>query len=87
MAATMNGAAALNFKNDLGCLRRGYWADMAVLELPPSLGSRQLLIQMLEGAGECIATVVQGKVAWSKHDSAVPAESSNDPHTGMNGKS
>lgn len=86
-AATINGAAALNFENDLGCLRRGYCADMAVLELPPSLGSHQLLIQMLEGAGECIATVVQGQIAWSKNHSGGTPESMNDPHADMNGKS
>jgi aminodeoxyfutalosine deaminase len=65
-AATLNGAAALNFGGVLGRLRRGYWADLAVFELPGNLGSRQLLSQMLEGAGECIATIVQGKIAWRK---------------------
>ncbi len=65
-AATLNGAAALNFGGVLGRLRRGYWADLAVLELPGNLGARQLPSQVLEGAGECIATIVQGKVAWRK---------------------
>ena len=68
-AATMNGAAALGLGNVLGCLRTGYLADMAVLELPPTLDSGQLLIRLLEGAGDCIATIVAGRVAWSKYDS------------------
>jgi cytosine/adenosine deaminase-related metal-dependent hydrolase len=66
-AATINGAAALHFDHTLGCLRRDYWADMAVLELPATLDSRRLLAQMLDGAGECIATVVRGQIAWSKY--------------------
>ena len=65
-AATLNGAAALNFGGVLGRLRRGYWADLAVLKLPDSTGPRQLTAQMLEGAGECIATIVQGKIVWRK---------------------
>jgi imidazolonepropionase-like amidohydrolase len=66
-AATVNGAAALNYGHTLGLLRNGYSADMAILELPPILDSRQLLSQVLEGAGECIASIVQGRIAWSKH--------------------
>jgi aminodeoxyfutalosine deaminase len=62
--ATLNGSAALNFGGVLGRLRRGYWADLAILELPENTGPRQLLNQVLEGAGECIATVVQGNIAW-----------------------
>jgi cytosine/adenosine deaminase-related metal-dependent hydrolase len=65
-AATLNGASALNFGGVLGRLRRGYWADLTVLGLPDSIGARQLPSQVLEGAGECIATIVQGKVAWQK---------------------
>ncbi len=65
-AATLNGASALGFGGVLGRLRRGYWADMTVLEIPSNLGQRQLLPGILEGAGECIATIVQGKLAWSK---------------------
>jgi len=65
-AATLNGAAALNFGGVLGRLRRGYWADLTVLELPDNVGARQLPSQILEGVGECIATIVQGKVAWRK---------------------
>lgn len=68
-SATLNGAAALRFGGVLGRLRRGYWADLTVLEIPESLGPRQLLTHILEGAGECIATIVQGKVAWSKQSS------------------
>jgi cytosine/adenosine deaminase-related metal-dependent hydrolase len=65
--ATINGAAALNCGDTLGLLRNGYSADMAILELPPSLDSRHLLTKVLEGAGECIATIVCGQIAWSKH--------------------
>jgi len=65
-AATLNGASALGFGGVLGRLRRGYWADLTVLEIPANIGPRQLLSNILEGAGECIATIVQGKVAWSK---------------------
>jgi len=65
-AATLNGAAALNFGGVLGRLRRGYWADMAVLQIPENTGPRQLTAQLLEGAGECIATIVQGKIVWRK---------------------
>jgi cytosine/adenosine deaminase-related metal-dependent hydrolase len=68
-AATLNGAAALNCGGSLGRLRRSYWADMAVFKLPPNLGSRKLLDQILEGAGECIATIVGGRIAWQKSSS------------------
>jgi len=67
--ATLNGASALGFGGVLGRLSRGYWADLTVLEIPANLGSRQLLANILEGAGECIATIVQGKIAWSKETS------------------
>jgi len=86
-AATISGAAALNLDNTLGRLKRGYWADMAVLELPPTLDSRQLLIRMLEGAGECIATIVQGQMAWSKYGFGEAPESVLHPNTDMHGKS
>jgi len=66
--ATLNGAAALGFRGRLGRLRRGHWADMTVLELPESTRARNLTEQILEGAGECIGTVVQGEVAWSRHE-------------------
>jgi aminodeoxyfutalosine deaminase len=65
-AATLNGAAALGSGGTLGRLRRGYWADMTILEVPPELGPRQLLNQILEGAGECIGTIVQGRIAWQR---------------------
>jgi len=71
-AATTNGAAALGLGSVLGCLRSGYWADMAVLELPPTSDSRPLLVRLLEGAGECIATIVGGRLAWSKDSQSVP---------------
>jgi aminodeoxyfutalosine deaminase len=59
-AATINGAAALHYGGVLGRLRRNYWADMAVLEIPNNLEARHLICQILEGAGQCIATIVQG---------------------------
>lgn len=65
-AATLNGAAALNFGGVIGRLRRGYWADLTVLKLPGNVGARQLPSQILEGTGDCIATIVQGKLAWQK---------------------
>ena len=64
--ATLNGAAALRFGGMLGRLRRGYWADMTILGLPRNLSSRNLTSQILEGAGECIATVVRGEVALQR---------------------
>jgi cytosine/adenosine deaminase-related metal-dependent hydrolase len=64
--ATLNGAASLHFGGVLGRLRRGYWADMAVLELPSGMGERNLLAQILEGAGECMATIVGGEVVWAR---------------------
>ena len=74
--ATLNGAAALNFGSVLGRLRRGYWADMAVLRLPEGTGGRNLPAQILEGAGQCIATIVGGEVVWehmSGAESQAPA--------------
>jgi cytosine/adenosine deaminase-related metal-dependent hydrolase len=64
--ATLNGAAALGFGGVLGRLRRGYWADMAVLEIPENLAARNLAAQVLEGAGECVATIVRGATAWRR---------------------
>jgi cytosine/adenosine deaminase-related metal-dependent hydrolase len=63
-AATANGAAALNFGGVLGCVQPGYWADLAVFKLPENTSPRHLPAQILEGAGACIATIVQGKIAW-----------------------
>jgi cytosine/adenosine deaminase-related metal-dependent hydrolase len=64
--ATLNGAVALDFGGVLGRLRRGYWADMTVLRLPENIGDRNVEAQILEGAGECLATIVQGQVVWTK---------------------
>jgi cytosine/adenosine deaminase-related metal-dependent hydrolase len=64
--ATTNGASAMNFGGSLGCLRSGYWADMAVLDLPEEVRGRNLTAQILEGAGECSATIVGGEVVWRK---------------------
>ncbi len=68
--ATVNGAAALGFGGVLGRLRRGCWADMAVLELPEEASAKHLLADLLEGAGECVATIVGGAVAWRKTQGA-----------------
>jgi aminodeoxyfutalosine deaminase len=68
--ATLNGAAALGFGSALGRLRRGYWADMTILRLADDPGPKNLVSQILEGAGECEATVIGGNIAW-RRDSAV----------------
>ncbi len=64
--ATINGAAALGLGRAAGRLRRGAWADMAVLEVPGSFEGKNLTAQLLEGMGECVATIVGGEVAWSR---------------------
>ena len=65
--ATRNGAAAFRYASVLGRLKHGYYADMTVLELPENLKPRQFLSQIMEGAGESIATIVQGQTAWQKY--------------------
>jgi aminodeoxyfutalosine deaminase len=65
-AATLNGAAALGFSGVLGRLDRGYWADMTILALPHDFKPRNALGQILEGAGDCIATIVHGQIEWRK---------------------
>ena len=67
-AASLNGAAALGFKGVLGCLNPGYAADMTILELPHAFKPRHALGQILEGAGDCIATIVHGQIEWRKED-------------------
>jgi cytosine/adenosine deaminase-related metal-dependent hydrolase len=64
--ATLNGAVALEFGGVLGRLRRGFWADMTILSLPDDITERNLLPQILEGAGECLATIVQGEIVWAR---------------------
>jgi aminodeoxyfutalosine deaminase len=64
--ATLNGAVALDFGGVLGRLRRGYWADMTVLRLPETFSDRNVVAQILEGAGDCLATIVQGEVVWNQ---------------------
>lgn len=64
--ATLNGAVALDSGGVLGRLRRGYWADMTVLRLPESVSDRNVVAQLLEGAGDCLATIVQGEIVWTK---------------------
>ncbi len=63
--ATLNGAVALDFGGVLGRLRRGSWADMTVLRLPETLNDRNLMAQILEGAGECQATIVAGEIVFT----------------------
>jgi len=64
--ATLNGALALGAGGATGRLRRGYWADMTILSLPESMGSRNLTAHILEGAGECVATIVAGTESWGR---------------------
>jgi cytosine/adenosine deaminase-related metal-dependent hydrolase len=71
--ATLNAASALGFGGALGRLRRGYWADMAVLSLPKDASAKYLEAQILEGAGECVATIVQGEMAWHKDQAIEPS--------------
>ncbi len=66
--ATLNGATALNLGRVLGRVRRGYWADLTVLRLPEEAGGRNLLAQILEGAGECLATIVKGEIVWQRDE-------------------
>jgi len=66
--ATINGAKALNFINNLGKLKPGYRADMTVLEMPSNTKESNILHHILEGAGECIGTIVGGKTAWRRKD-------------------
>jgi aminodeoxyfutalosine deaminase len=63
-AATIYGAIALGFDGMLGRLEAGYLADVTVLALPDNLNSPKLLQQILEGAGDCLATIVEGRIAW-----------------------
>ena len=70
--ATLNGATALGFGSALGRLRRGYWADMTILRLTDDPGPKNLVSQILEGAGECEATVIGGNIAWRRDDSVTP---------------
>ncbi len=74
-AATVNGAQALKYGSRLGRLKPGYQADMTVLEIPTNLTARRLISQLLEGAGECIATVVNGQIAWQRAPSHSKARS------------
>jgi len=64
--ATINGAIALRLEGEVGRLRPGAWADMAVIGLPEKTEAKHLLSQMLEGLGECLATMVGGEIAWSR---------------------
>jgi len=78
-AATLNGATALNPGGNLGRVQPGYCADMAVLRLPENLGPASLLTQVMEGAGEPIATIVQGNTAWHKSSDAECERQNNSP--------
>jgi hypothetical protein len=39
---------------------------MTVLRLPENMSDRNVTAQILEGAGECLATIVQGEIVWAK---------------------
>ncbi len=67
-AATLNGAKALGFGDRLGALKSGNLADMTVLELSSDTEIKKAPDQILEGAGECMGTIVQGRIAWQKTD-------------------
>ena len=62
-AATINGASALGFADRLGCLTPGFFADIVVLDLPPGIKTGRLTDQILEGAGDWRATVINGRIA------------------------
>ncbi len=64
--ATLNGATALNLGSTLGRLKTGYWADMAIVKVPEEAGSRNLAAQILEGAGDSMATIIRGEVVWQE---------------------
>ena len=66
--ATFNGAKALGFGDRLGVLKSGNLADMTVLEVPSDLEIENAPDQILEGAGECIGTIVGGRIAWLNKD-------------------
>lgn len=68
LAATVNGARALGFGGILGRLEPGCLADMAVLSLPQNLSVKGMLPQILEGAGEGVATIVEGGIEWRNAD-------------------
>ncbi|MEJ2246652.1 MAG: amidohydrolase family protein, partial [Acidobacteriota bacterium] len=65
-AATINGAKALNYGNSIGTLKSGCRADMTVLEVPPNMKPYRVPDQILEGAGKCIGTVVEGRIAFKQ---------------------
>ena len=61
-AGTINGAAALGFGDRLGYLAPGLFADMTVLNLPAGIKTVRLADQLLEGAGQWYATVINGRI-------------------------
>ena len=67
-AATRNGAKALGCGGRLGTLGPGNPADMTVLEVPQDIEINAAPDQILEGAGECIGTIVGGRIAWQRTD-------------------
>ncbi len=67
---TVNGASALGLGGSLGRLQCGYWADMTVLRLSEHTQSRNVEAQILEGAGECEATIIAGRIAWRASEEA-----------------
>jgi cytosine/adenosine deaminase-related metal-dependent hydrolase len=63
-AVTINSAKALNYGNSIGILKSGCRADMTVLEVPSNMKPHRVPDQILEGAGKCIGTIVEGQIAW-----------------------
>ena len=60
-SATVHGAVALGFSERLGRLAPGFCADMTVLSLPSGIKSIRLTDQILEGAGDWRATIINGR--------------------------
>ena len=75
---TVHGAGALNFPNSSGELKPGCRADMTILEIPSNTKERDILHQILEGAGDCAGTVVGGQTAWRKMDSGCPDDAGSN---------
>jgi cytosine/adenosine deaminase-related metal-dependent hydrolase len=64
--ATLNGAKVLGYGSVTGALKPGCAADMAVLALEKTGPRHNLLAEIMEGSGTCLAALVQGELAWSR---------------------
>ncbi|WP_157245828.1 amidohydrolase family protein [Nonomuraea typhae] len=61
-AATLGGARALGMEGEIGVLKPGSRADFAVFDVDPREPYRALAE---DGAGRCVATVVNGRKIWA----------------------